>query len=180
MGNFTIANVFIEKGEESFEHIIKVSSAIVPETISIHKLIPGKSDEYNFGKNFRDYVKQYIVKDEIIDEIKDIESHLKALNLGSIDLFFLKKIKKITLTELKYYDQPFAMIETTDQTTYLFSDSEPIGNYCVCSEDDNKYNNEHKCCGVNCDWEAPIITKIEPKGKVTKYVYQGEQNFLWD
>lgn len=44
--------------------------------------------------------------------------------------------------------------------------------YCECNPDDDGYVVDHKCCGVNCDWEAPIV-KCEKIYEILQYPCSG-------
>lgn len=177
---YNVGAVTVVKGQV-LEHLVNVSSSIVEDGVNFQELLPNNRNKYIFGENFRKYTKKIVQTDEIADEILNIEQHLKILTLGSVDIFFLKKIKKITSTEFKYYECPFSMIETEDGDTYLFTYRDnPDTTYCVCSKEDQNYNQKYDCCGIDCDWDIPVITKIKMDGTVIKYIYQGEQNCLWD
>lgn len=110
-----------------------------------------------------------------------IRSHLEVLSLSSIDFNFIRKTRTITMAEIRYdSSEPFCAIETEDGETYYFSYS-PAQNteYCLCSEEDEGYHQEHDCVGIHCDWHIPVITKVHPDGKIIEFLYQGLQKDLW-
>lgn len=51
--------------------------------------------------------------------------------------------------------------------------------YCQCTSEDDGYDKEHGCCGIDCDWTAPafIITKEVSMGYNT---WEGQQRDYWE
>ncbi|MGF7535376.1 hypothetical protein AAGG74_17130 [Bacillus mexicanus] len=180
VAEYNIDGVTVVKGQV-LDHLMEISSSMVKDADNFQELLPNSRCDFNLGEILKEFAKSNFLKDEIVNEILSIEQHLKVLSLGSVDLFFLKKIKRIALTEFEYYECPFVIIETEDSETYLFSYRDnPNTTYCVCSEDDQKYNQKYECCGINCDWDIPVIVKIKMDGTVIKYTYKGEQHYLWN
>lgn len=140
---------------------------------------------FNYEDGVNDFIKflkkHYELNCSFAEELLKIKEHLKAMHLSSIDLHFLRKIKRITMEKIKYDDHPFCLIETVDGETYFFSYKPAQNkNYCTCSEDDLGYQLEYDCCGIHCDWYSPVITKFHPGNKeVTQYTYQGLQKTIW-
>lgn len=65
--------------------------------------------------------------------------------------------------------------EVTLECSYLPSEGT---NFCCCSEHNPQYNNIHRCCGVECDWEIPVVTR-KVGNKQDRFIYKGNQKELW-
>lgn len=50
--------------------------------------------------------------------------------------------------------------------------------FCKCKYDDPGYNIHHKCCGVNCDWEVPVMTVIKEE-TLGVSEFNGNKKDLW-
>lgn len=50
--------------------------------------------------------------------------------------------------------------------------------YCRCSENDENYNIEHKCCGKDCDWEIPTMT-VYKEVEIGTSSFSGIERDLW-
>jgi len=70
--------------------------------------------------------------------------------------------------------------EYEDYCYYIeFLYDERYWGYCECNADDEGYDKEHDCCGIDCDWVAPafIITKEINMGYST---WKGQQRDYWE
>lgn len=55
--------------------------------------------------------------------------------------------------------------------------------YCQCTPEDDGYDKEHGCCGIDCDWIAPAfrITKEVSVGVNMGYnTWEGQQRDYWE
>ena len=51
--------------------------------------------------------------------------------------------------------------------------------YCMCTDGDEGYNHEYKCCGKNCDWDKPVFTMEKIKTLGIGY-FDGLQRDYWE
>lgn len=130
---------------------------------------------------YRQFLVEFFPTETFVSQFEKLKGHLLVLSLASVDLNFIRKIKKVTMAEIRYdSSEPFCAIETVDGETYYFSYS-PAQNteYCLCSPEDEGYHQEYDCVGIHCDWHIPVITKVHPDGKIIEFMYQGLQKDLW-
>lgn len=60
----------------------------------------------------------------------------------------------------------------------ILEHDERLCGYCECEPDTSMYNEQHRCCGMGCDWVAPMVSvcKIETIGR---YAYDGYEKDMW-
>ncbi len=51
--------------------------------------------------------------------------------------------------------------------------------YCQCTPEDEGYNKEYKCCGVDCDWVASAI-RITKEIYLGYYTWKGLERDYWE
>lgn len=51
--------------------------------------------------------------------------------------------------------------------------------YCECTPEDEGYNEEYKCCGNDCDWDAPAL-RITKEMNMGYNTWQGQQRDYWE
>ena len=59
---------------------------------------------------------------------------------------------------------------------------EQVGDYkgfCECEPGMDGFNEEHQCCGHDCDWEIPAI-KIDEMITNPTYMWEGDQSTYWE
>lgn len=51
--------------------------------------------------------------------------------------------------------------------------------YCQCTPEDDGFRPDKGCCGISCDWYAPVIyiRKVED---IINYEWNGDQSSYWD
>ena len=111
----------------------------------------------------------------------EIKFFSKAAELSGLDWFAengsIVEVKKKEMTS--YGDwcvQVKFQNDVTLECSYLPSEGT---NFCCCSEHNLQYNQIHRCCGVDCDWEIPVVTK--KSGNIReRFVFEGAQKELWE
>ena len=94
--------------------------------------------------------------------------------------------------EENYYTDGYILIQLSDKTDDHFNSSccnykykiifnidERFQGYCFCKSTDEDYDDRYKCCGHDCDWDAPqfILQKIENIGSSS---FDGDQHDFWN
>ena len=94
--------------------------------------------------------------------------------------------------EENYYTDGYILIQLSDKNDncfysrycnyeykIIFDIEERFQGYCLCKSTDEDYDDRYKCCGRNCDWDAPqfILQKIENIGSSS---FDGDQHDFWD
>ena len=89
--------------------------------------------------------------------------------------------------EESYYTDGYILIQLSDKNNnccnykykIIFNIDERFQGYCFCKSTDEDYDDRYKCCGHNCDWDAPqfILQKIENIGSSS---FDGDQHDFWN
>jgi hypothetical protein len=146
-----------------------------------------KDENRNKKAAFQNFLSEKSKDTNYGDFLKNIQSHLRALHLSSVDLNFLnqEKVESFTIENVRYdhmplNEVPFGKLITKDGDTYFFTKASSQSDYCLCSDEDEGFNEKYGCCGIHCDFHYPVITQLHPDGSMTKYVYDGLERDLWD
>jgi len=104
---------------------------------------------------------------ELLEYFNGEEVILATISIEDADYIFPIKIQLQTQYDIEkmYYE-----LTINYQSDYC--------GYCMCTEEDEGYNEEHRCCGVECDWEYPTL-KIKRVENVAYEEFEGLQKDLW-
>ena len=129
----------------------------------------------------------------LIDILSEENLHIKAIihmlvPMEQVDEEICKKLNEVieSRCSVEYFEDWGVGILTIKNNSNIyyqltFKDREHFIGYCMCEPTDEGYNEEHKCCGVHCDWYAPIVIIEEINiSKLTQEEYKGKERFLWE
>lgn len=95
--------------------------------------------------------------------------------------------ERIDIFDDNYYYYVEMIVKGKDEYMKLiFTDREYYTGYCMCEPTDEGYDEDHKCCGVSCDWDCPRITMLVCSNTTDEEImslkeeFHGMQRDLWE